>query len=217
MTNLNYGIIGNCRSSALVSSEGSIDWCCLPEFDSSSIFAKLLDDNIGGSFAIITDGSYAVTQNYLENTAILVTTFNNGTDAFEVSDFMPRYRKENGAYHSPPEIIRYVRKLSGLPVFSVRYDPKLEYALDATQSYVKDDFIISVTNTQKFDSLFLYSSFDKQAIVEGAAINLENDGFFLLGYNEKIFTPTTNKVILEFERTKTYWLNWSDRTTSYGR
>lgn len=217
MTNLNYGIIGNCRSAALVSEKGSIEWCCLPEFDSSSVFARLLDDTIGGSFAINTTPDYKVTQLYLENTAILTTTFSNGTDTFEVNDFMPRYRKENGAYHSPPEIIRYIRKLSGSPSFSVQYDPKLEYALDDTRSYVKEDFIISVTNTKKFDSLFLYTSFNKEEIVTGGEIRLVNDGFFLLGYNEKIFIPTFNKVSLEFERTKTYWLNWSDRTTSYGK
>ena len=216
MTNLNYGIIGNCRSAALVSDTGSIEWCCLPEFDSSSVFAKLLDNSIGGSFDIIAD-NYAVTQHYLEGTAILVSTFNNGADAFEVNDFMPRYRKENGAYHSPPEIIRYIRKLSGSPVFRVKYDPRLEYARDDTNSFIKDDFIISLTNTKKFASLFLYSNLSNQAIVTGDEITLENDGFFLLGYNEKIFAPTVNKVSLEFERTKTYWLNWSDRTTSYGK
>lgn len=217
MTNLNYGIIGNCRSAALISDKGSIDWCCLPEFDSSSVFAKLLDHSIGGSFTIITEPDYVITQRYLQNTAILITTFSNGHDAFEVNDFMPRYRKENGAYHSPPEIIRYVRKLSGSPVFRVDYDPKLEYALDETTSYIKDDFIISLTNTKKFDSLFLYSNFNKKAIEAGEAIRLDNDGFFLMGYNEKIFAPSLNKVSLEYERTKTYWLNWSDRTTTYGK
>lgn len=50
MDNLDYGIIGNCRSAALISKNGSIEWCCLPEFNSSSIFAKLLDKNTGGSF-----------------------------------------------------------------------------------------------------------------------------------------------------------------------
>jgi GH15 family glucan-1,4-alpha-glucosidase len=53
MNNLDYGIIGNCTSSALISKKGSIDWCCLPEFDSSSIFAKLLDEKKGGSFEFL--------------------------------------------------------------------------------------------------------------------------------------------------------------------
>src|SRR5215469_7448548 len=96
MDNLDYGIIGNCRSAALISKTGSIDWCCLPEFDSTSVFAKLLDEKIGGSFEILVDESYVVTQRYLGNTAILITSFRNGNDAFDLYDFMPRYIKEKG-------------------------------------------------------------------------------------------------------------------------
>ena len=70
MNNLHYGVIGNCRSAALVSKEGSIDWCCLPKFDSPSVFAKLLDDEKGGCFSFIVDESYTITQSYIENTAI---------------------------------------------------------------------------------------------------------------------------------------------------
>ncbi|ALM47811.1 glycoside hydrolase [Flavobacterium psychrophilum] len=217
MKNLNYGIIGNCRSAALVSDKGSMDWCCLPKFDSSSIFAKLLDEEIGGSFEIITDESYSIRQHYLENTAILVTIFSNGTDAFEVNDFMPRYYKEDGSYNTPPEIIRYIRRLSGKPVFSVKYDPKLEYAAGKTITHVKDDYIVSLTNSTKFNSLFLHTNFDKQAVANSTPMELNGDGFFLLAYNEKIFNQTVEKIYLEFERTKTYWLNWSDKTTSYKR
>jgi len=43
LKNMNFGIIGNCRSAALIDETGSIDWCCLPKFDSPSIFAKILD------------------------------------------------------------------------------------------------------------------------------------------------------------------------------
>jgi len=215
MENLDYGIIGNCRSAALVSKTGSIDWCCLPEFDSSSIFAKLLDTEVGGSFEIITDKAYTIKQRYLENTSILVTTFNNGIDSFEVNDFMPRYSKENGGHHAPPEIIRYLRHLSGKPIFGVKYDPKLEYGLDKTINYVKRDFIISLTNTKKFDSLFLYSNLDSEKINNGQSFEMIEDCYFVLGYNEKIFVPTLKKVAIEFERTKVYWLNWSDRTSTY--
>lgn len=215
MDNLDYGIIGNCRSAALISKSGSIDWCCLPNFDSTSVFAKILDDNIGGSFEIIVDNSYAVTQNYLENTSILVTVFDNGTDAFEVYDFMPRYLKEKKGQYSPPEIIRYLKLKSGIPVFRIKYDPKLQYSLNETITYIKEDFIVSLTNNKKFDTLYLYSSFDYQSIANQEPVNLAADGFFLIAYNEKIFTPTLQKIVLEFERTKVYWLNWSEKTVSY--
>ncbi|MCI9846716.1 glycoside hydrolase family 15 protein [Flavobacterium pectinovorum] len=215
MKNLNYGIIGNCRSAALVSDKGAIEWCCLPEFDSASVFAKILDQEIGGSFEIKVSCDYTITQKYIPNTSILVTTFDNGTDAFEINDFMPRYRKEKGGYMAPPEIIRYFKKLSGNPSFRIIYDPRLDYASGVTTSFVKSNHIVSLTGTIKFDSLFLYSNLYLESIANGNEITLKDDGYLLMAYNEKIFIPTLTKINLEFERTKTYWLSWSDKTTEY--
>ncbi len=217
MDNLDYGIIGNCRSAALVSKTGSIDWCCLPQFDSSSVFAKILDPDIGGYFSLEVGPDYEITQRYKEDTALLITRFSNGTDCFELRDFMPRYQQPDGRYHAPPEIIRYLRHISGKPVFRVQYDPRLEYAQGDTHTYVKPRFIVSLSNGEKFDTVFLYTSFNKNAVVEGRPITLEEDGFFLFGYNEKLFRPTTKKMYMEMERTKVYWLNWSNKTPVYRR
>jgi GH15 family glucan-1,4-alpha-glucosidase len=215
MNNLDYGIIGNCRSAALVSRTGSLDWCCLPEFDSSSVFAKILDENIGGSFEILVDASYEITQHYKKDTALLITHFTNGKDSFEVRDFMPRYRKKDGHFHTPPEIIRYFKLLGGTPEFRIKYDPRLEYAQGETRTYVKHPFIASLNHGVKFDTVFLYTSFNKNAVVEGRPIVLQQDGFFLLSYNEKLFKPTTDNMYVELQRTKVYWLNWSGQTPRY--
>ncbi len=217
MDNLDYGIVGNCRSAALISKYGAVEWCCLPEFDSSSVFAKLLDEKIGGSFEIKVSEGYSISQRYKKNTAILITRFEEGENIFEVHDFMPRYYTENGSYHSPPELVRYIRHISGKPSFRVHYDPKLEYALGTTKSYVKKSFIVSLTNTKKFDTIFLYTSFNKNAILEGREIEVTKNGYFLLGYNEKILQPTTRKVYLDLENTKVYWLNWTNRTPTYNK
>ncbi|MCE2611812.1 glycoside hydrolase family 15 protein [Flavobacteriaceae bacterium D16] len=215
MDNLDYGIIGNCRSAALISKTGSLDWCCLPEFDSSSVFAKLLDNKIGGSFEILVDDDYTITQRYKKGTALLITRFSRGEDVFEVRDFMPRYHKSATKYHSPPEIIRYIRHISGRPKFRVKYDPRLGYAVGETHTYVKSQFVSSLTHAIKFDTVFLYTSFNKNAVVEGRELEVVKDGFFLVAYNEKIFLPTTKSAYLEQERTKVYWLNWSTKTPRY--
>ncbi|UJH67731.1 glycoside hydrolase family 15 protein [Allomuricauda sp. SCSIO 65647] len=217
MDNLDYGIIGNCHSAALISKTGSIDWCCLPEFDSASVFAKLLDKDIGGSFEILVSDEYTIQQRYTTDTAILKTKFSNGDDVFEIHDFMPRYYKQNGKYHSPPEIIRYVRHISGKPVFTIKYDPKLGYAQNETKSHIKPDFIASLTKNGKFDTTFLYTSFDKRSVMEGLPIILREDGYFLLAYHEKIFMPSTRRSYLDLERTKVYWLNWSNKTPNYNK
>ncbi|MFT5791407.1 MAG: GH15 family glucan-1,4-alpha-glucosidase, partial [Saprospiraceae bacterium] len=215
MNNLDYGIIGNCRSAALVSKQGSIDWCCLPKFDSPSVFAKLLDEKKGGSFGFIVDESYRITQNYISNTAILVTKFSNGLDVFEVIDFMPRYHKLKGGYHSPPEFIRYIKYISGKPEIKVDYNPKLEYAKGVTSNYVKTNFIVSLNDEYAYDTLFLYTDLDKSIVANGAPIVLSSDHYFLVGYNEKLFMPNLKFALLEFERTKVYWLNWMERTPTY--
>jgi GH15 family glucan-1,4-alpha-glucosidase len=217
MNNLDYGIIGNCRSAALVSKNGSIDWCCLPKFDSASVFAKLLDEEKGGSFGFIVDKSFTTEQFYLENTAILVTRFSNGVDAFEVFDFMPRYYKTSGGYHSPPEFIRYMKHVSGKPEIIVDYDPKLEYAKGITNNYAKKDFIVSLNDEDTYDTLFLYTDVDKNAILNRKPISITSDHFFLVGYNEKLFVPDLKYSSLEFERTKVYWLNWMERTPTYNK
>ncbi len=215
MDNLNYGIIGNCRSAALISATGSLDWCCLPQFDASSVFAKLLDAKQGGSFEIITKYNYEITQKYHPNTALLITRFSDGENIFELHDFMPRYYKPNKRYNAPPEIIRYVKYISGSPKFTILYDPRLEYARGETTHHVKANFIVSITSRIQFDTLFLYTSFNKNHVLSGEEITLKEDGYFLVCYNEKILRPTTEKIALELERTKIYWLDWVDRTPTY--
>lgn len=215
MNNLHYGIIGNCQSAALVSKTGSIDWCCLPKFDSASVFARLLDEEIGGHFGFIVDESYKISQRYIEDTAILVTRFSNGLDAFEVHDFMPRYYMAEKKYHKPPEVIRSIKHCTGKPSFKVDYQPKLEYAKGITTSYLKHDFIVSINDEETYDTLFLYSSLDHESIVKGKELVITEDQFLWFGYNEKLVIPDTKEVQLEYERTKVYWLNWMERTSAF--
>ena len=151
---LNFGIIGNCKSAALINEDSSIDWCCLPQFDSPSVFGKILDENIGGQFKISCDENYTISQFYIENTSILCTHFSNGDDAFEVIDYMPRYKKDDNVYYAPPEITRVLKHLKGAPKYRVIYDPRLEYAVGETKNYVKEHFLVSVVDDKNYDTLF---------------------------------------------------------------
>ena len=82
--NLNYGIIGNCRTSALISKTGSIDFLCLPTFSSSTAFVKLLDTKKGGSFSIEVAPDYEITQHYYHHTnAWWPIMFENSTFFFD--------------------------------------------------------------------------------------------------------------------------------------
>jgi len=213
--NLNYGIIGNCKSAALINEDTSIDWLCLPQFDSPSVFAKILDDQKGGHFLIKNLANYTIKQAYLENSNILRTEFRNEKAGFEVIDFMPRYKNEINLYYTPPEVIRIIRPLYGTPSLSIDYFPALEYAAAKTDSYAKKEFIVSVYNHNNYDTLYLYSNLSKEDILEGNTIELTQDVFFTISYNEKLQTPSLESCLLELERTKLYWLNWCDKTPTY--
>ncbi|MGN6401665.1 MAG: trehalase-like domain-containing protein [Flavisolibacter sp.] len=87
---VDYALIGNCRTAALVSKRGSIDWCCFPEFHSPAIFSALLDTQKGGFFSIAPIQAFQSVQKYIDNTAVVETmlTTKEGeatlTDAFVV-------------------------------------------------------------------------------------------------------------------------------------
>ena len=215
MKNLDYGIVGNCQSAALVSKEGTIEWCCLPAFNSSSVFASILDKNIGGKFEIIVDKSYNVAQYYLHKTNILVTKFTSDEDQFEVIDFMPRYINTENKHYYPPDLIRYIKLKKGRPKFKINYDPRLEYAMYKTSSVSEKDFIKSYTTKGNYDSVYLYTSFPHDKILESKEIELVSNHFFLLSYNQKILKQTVDRSYLKLQRTKVYWLNWSERTIKF--
>ena len=215
MKNLDYGIIGNCISAALISKTGSIDWCCLPKFDSASVFAKILDEEKGGSFSFIVDDSYEISQQYLRKTNILITRFESPDAAFEVRDFMPRYFEENGKLHTPIEIIRYLVPIKGKPKFKVEYNPKLIYAKEETIHREIGEYIKSHTISGVYDSVYLYSNFAHDLILNQKEITLTEESFFLLSYYEKLLDQNIDRCVLLYQRTYTYWLNWALQTTHY--
>ena len=213
--NLSFGIVGNCKSAALINHYGSIVWCCLPNFDSPSIFAHVLDDEIGGIFKIIIDDSYSVIQKYSDNTSILITNFSNNENEFEIIDFMPRYQRENGSFYSPPEIIRIFKHIKGKPKFKILYDPRLEYSNGVTNSYIKERFIVSVIDHENHDTLYLYTSFNKKKFLDQPEIVLEKNHFVNISYHEKIKHFDIDEALFEFDKTKVYWRNWCSKTPKY--
>ena len=92
-----YGLIGNMHTAALVSNDGSIDWLCLPFFDSPAVFNSLLDDEKGGSFSIAAIGSADHRQIYFPETNVLITRFGSDDSAAQVTDFMPVHEQHDEA------------------------------------------------------------------------------------------------------------------------
>jgi GH15 family glucan-1,4-alpha-glucosidase len=215
MNNLDYGIIGNCRTAALISKEGSIDWFCFPDFDSPSIFAKLLDKEKGGSFHLEVADDYKITQKYNGHTNILMTKFESPEHGFILFDFMPRYRTSDLRHYMPPEIHRYIRVFKGSPTVRVVYDPRINYAREEVRHEIVGNYIKTHSVEDSEDKVYLYTSLDMQKVLKSEEVVITDHQFFVLSYNQKLVTIDLNRVMLEFERTKVYWLNFVSRSRDY--
>ncbi len=213
--NLDYGVIGNGRSAALVSHKGTLEWCCLPDFDSPSFFANILDEEVGGEFAIEVDDTYTIAQQYLPRTNILITTFKSQQHAFEILDCMPRYRNNHNRIHYPPDIIRYFRVLTGRPHFRLRYQPRPCFGQFKTRTEVRGDYIKTSTENGSYESIYLYSSFNLTSIASGSEIVLTDDSYCMISYNQKIGSMDADNIHLELEKTRVYWLDWSARSPKF--
>jgi len=122
-----YALIGDCRSAALVSKAGSIDWLCLPSFSSPSVFAAILDSRIGGTFSIAAREPFKSRRRYVGPTAVVETTFETATGTARLTDAMII---GGSARNLEPlrEIVRIVDGVEGSVILDVRFDPRPDYA-----------------------------------------------------------------------------------------
>jgi GH15 family glucan-1,4-alpha-glucosidase len=206
---LDYGIIGNCKTAALISKDGSIDWCCFPRFDSPSVFAKILDNKKGGSFEIKPVGKYKIKQQYIENTNVLETIFSNKKNKFKVIDYFVRYRRK-GSIVKENKIHRVIEVLKGKPKVKIIYDPKLNYALGKTRLKAKNNLIVAKDNK---NSLYLLTNLDANKILNKKIIDLKNNSYFIVCFDQKIKKHSYKSIEDEFKRTIDYWHDFVNKAT----
>ncbi len=212
MKNYDYGLIGNCTSAALVNADCSIDWLCLPFFDSPSLFARILDEKKGGHFKITGVDILRTSQNYVYHTAILKTTFETKDGIFEVSDYMPRFTTSLGGMYCPSEIQRDIHVISGTPKVIIEFFPRPHYAANEVLFIYHEDFLKITSPKESSISFYLYSNLDFKKIVAAEPLELKESSYLLLSYHEKLEPIDLYKIYVEYEKTKSYWLGWSFRT-----
>jgi alpha,alpha-trehalase len=88
-----YALLSDCRSAALVSRDGSVDWMCCPRFDAPAIFARLLDSG-AGHFSIRPPGTYRASRRYLDQTMVVETTFRTAGGTGVLTDALALGRNE---------------------------------------------------------------------------------------------------------------------------
>jgi GH15 family glucan-1,4-alpha-glucosidase len=129
-----YGLIGDCRTAALVSRWGSVDFLCLPRFDGAAVFAALLDAERGGRFFVRPVGELAIKRRYVEHTNVLETTFETpGGGVLRLTDAMSVAGAEENRGELLPEheLLRSIECIAGEVEVEVGCDPRFDWGAAA--------------------------------------------------------------------------------------
>lgn len=223
-----YGIIGNCRSSALISDEGAIEFGTFPDFDSPAYFCSILDQDKGGYFKVSPEGFYQTHQQYLENTNLLETLFFNQVGTVSITDFMPLTNEQNDFKHTPEfgtKIVRLIKSIKG----DHNINLKIKITPDFAQEKVKitDSQEMVVFEDSKY-KLILHKKHHPVRIHDDTVrINFRlNEGeqeiFALDFYPKDVILDqkspeTLNSVMVGFYfKTIEFWQNWASLCTYQG-
>jgi alpha,alpha-trehalase len=126
-----YALLSDCRSAALVSRDGSVDWLCFPRFDGPAVFCRLLDP-AGGCFSIRPAGDFRASRRYLDQTMVLETTFTTAAGIATLTDALAVGRNERGhelGARSPSMLLRRLVCTEGAVEAEVSYAPRPDYGL----------------------------------------------------------------------------------------
>ena len=126
-----YGLLADCNCAALVDREGSVDWLCLPRYDSASVFARILDP-AAGHWSIRPAGEFSAERRYLPGTLVIETTFSTERGSVRLTDalaFPEGQRGHDLGLDTPHELLRSVEGVSGSVDLGLELAPRPEYGL----------------------------------------------------------------------------------------
>jgi GH15 family glucan-1,4-alpha-glucosidase len=207
-----YGLIGDLGTAALVGRNGSIDWLCLPRFDSGACFAALLGDETHGRWLIAPAGEVTSTERrYRAGTLVLETDFETADGVVRVIDFMP-------GREGPPQLMRIVECLRGRVPMRMELRPRFDYGaiapmveprVDGAAAYVGPDALhLSTPVELAIEDRALTAQF---TVSEGASER------FVMSWHESWQpAPPTGDAQAALARTEAWWREWSDRCTYEG-
>jgi GH15 family glucan-1,4-alpha-glucosidase len=202
-----YAMIGDCRTAALVCRNGSIDWLCVPRFDSASCFAALLGTKDNGRWLIEpASRKFKSSRRYLGDSLILETTFETGTGAVRVLDFMPPGTPDCA-------IVRIVECLRG------RVDMRTELA-------IRFDYGVTIPWVSRRDTRTLTAVAGPHLLTMRTPVHLHGENMhtvgafslgrgeampFVLAYGESFKpVPLSIDAFIALDETQRYWQRWSD-------
>jgi GH15 family glucan-1,4-alpha-glucosidase len=215
-----YGLIGDMRTAALIGLDGAIDWCCLPRFDSGSVFAALLDSERGGTWAIRPAVPWTSTQRYLPRTNILETTFTTEGGLVTLTDFMPV--GENGRpSDAHPEIHRHLRGRRGSVPMEMIFMPRFEYGSRVTRLELLRAGLFATDRTDQVLTLSSAVPFewevDQSTAVTRWTLEKGVTRWLVLRYDDDDIHPVDRYASAsKLDMTAEYWQRWAAKVKYSG-
>jgi GH15 family glucan-1,4-alpha-glucosidase len=214
-----YGFISDCHCTALVSKDGSIDWCCMPRFDSDSCFGRLLDWDQAGYCSIVPEGGYTMERRYLGDSLVLETTFSSETGSFRLLDFFAMHAGGRELPHR--QLIRIVEGIRGRVGARFEIVPRFDYGELKPWMRLVDDHVFTAIGSN--DGLLIWSDRELQRMgkhdlearfdVEAGARARFSVQFApperLDVYPRHI--PTPDECDARLEETVSWWEKWASR------
>ena len=209
-----YALVGDGRTAALIARDGSVDWLCLPNLDSPSVFARILDADRGGSFRLEPAVAFEAERRYLEGSNVLETTFATAEGRVRVTDAMTL--TDSRRISPMRELVRKVEALSGTVPMRWALEPRFGYGRAETRIERRSGRWFALAGA---DALVLgVSAADKGDLHNGAItgeLSLEpgeSDVFSLSAANrEPAVIPGREDAERRLEHTKRFWPEWAGR------
>ena len=206
-----YAAIGDGRTVALIARDGSIDWLCLPDLDSPSVFAAVLDADRGGRFALQPEIPAEVRRRYLPDTNVLETTFTTAQGVVQITDAMALPGRELGPTR---ELIRRVDCLAGQVPMRWHVTPAFGYGAARPGLGRRGRFPVAVAGP---DALAVCSwdageaQIDEEAIFGRFEARASSSALIALcaAHQEPLVFPSRDGVERRLEATTAYWRRWA--------
>ena len=219
-----YALISDCHSGALVSKDGSVDWCTFHRFEARPVFGRILDWAKAGFFRIAPlDDDYEATRRYLPGTNVLETTFRTPTGTLVLTDFFAFRESGVGESHPDHQLIRIARCTEGEVAVKVKFVPRFDYGLTTPRlETLADDLVVAYGGA---DALVLQSELpfghaELSATQGNRTLRAGEEAFVVLTYQlPHELAPrrlTRDEVHAKLEATSATWAAWADRCTYEG-
>ena len=214
-----YAAIGDGRTVALVATDGSIDWLCVPELDSSSTFAALLDPRRGGRFALAPEEGYTVGRRYLPDTNVLETTFTTPSGTARVTDAM---LLPLAGLAPDRELVRRVDGVAGSVAMSWSVEPRFGYASSETRlgtragrpTATAGSEAVAVNCWEAGDPRIATGAIRGRFVAEPGDESLISLSF---AHAAPLVLPPRAEVEERLSRTAAFWRDWAGRRRYGGR